>query len=410
VTEPSAGTQPARRPLDGIRVLDWSEGVAGPYACVLMADLGADVIKVERPQGDWGRTSGPGGGHHFRAFNRNKRNLCIDLSHSGAKSVAHRLIERADVIVTAYRPGVTERLGIGYEQVKELNPSLVYVRISAYGYQGPLAKQPGSDTILQAVSGLMSQIGDPDGDPQRVGVPVIDFLAARDAVIGAMGGLLTRVSGASPDLIDVSLFASAASYQAHLWQTFFDLGTVQQRSGHRNPSLAPAGLYATQDGRHVAVAVLRDEHFVKLCAALDLSELAADQRFITNELRLKNREALEAIITPAFASKPFDEWGPLLVEFDVLAGPLMRIPEIAADQAMFAAVPIVEVVGSENESDGRALGSPLSTGGGAIPPSRPSASRGRHTRAVLSEVGYSAAEIDDLVASGITPDGEEGQQ
>ena len=392
-----------RRPLDGIRVLDWAEGVAGPYSCQLMADLGADVVKVERPQGDWGRDSGPGdGGHHFRAYNRNKRNLCLDLAHPGGREVAYRLIENADAMVTAFRPGVTERLGIGYEHGIERNPSLVYVRISAYGYDGPLSPRPGSDTILQAVSGLMSQIGEPDGDPQRVGVPVIDILAARDAVIGVLGRLLTRSQGPPPP-VDVSLFASAASFQAQLWQTYFDIGTVQQRAGHRHPSLAPGGLYRTQDGRHITVAVLRDEHFAKVCTALDLGDLAVDPRFATNALRLENRQELEGIIVPAFASRPFDELVPRLLDHDILAGPVMQIPDIEADPAMVAALPIVEVLDPHGAPAGRSLGSPMGIGS-AVGPEPAAARRGAHTRAVLSDVGYSEAEIEELVASGVTPD------
>jgi crotonobetainyl-CoA:carnitine CoA-transferase CaiB-like acyl-CoA transferase len=390
--------------LDGVRVLDWAEGVAGPYACLLLADLGADVVKVERPTGDWARTSGPGhegGGHHYRAFNRNKRNLCLDLGTSGSTDVARRLIESADVMVTAYRPGVTERLGIGYEQAAGWNPAVVYVRISGYGYRGPLSQRPASDTILQAVSGLMSQIGDPAGDPQRVGVPVIDYLAARDAVIGAMAGLLGRTTGKPPvGPIDVSLFASAASYQAHLWQTYLDTGVVQQRSGHRNPSLAPAGLYTTADGRHIAIAVLRDEHFAKLCAAIDRDDIASDPRFSSNAARLEHRDALEAVVGTAFASRPFAEWVPRLVEYDVLAAPLLTIPDIEADPELWSILPRVDVVGGGGA--GTAVGSPVAFGAGRA--STPAASRGADTRDLLRELGYTDGEIDGLVASGVTPD------
>src|SRR5262245_9418039 len=177
----------AFEPLAGVRVVDWTEGVAGPYACQLLGDLGADVVKVERPAGDWGRTMGSdatGGGAHFRALNRNKRGICLDLREPEGKAVAWRLIERADVMVSSYRPGAAEKLGVGYETVAARCPALVYARLSAYGSDGPLARLPGSDTIVQAVSGLMAQIGEPDADPHRVGVPVVDFLAARDLAIG----------------------------------------------------------------------------------------------------------------------------------------------------------------------------------------------------------------------------------
>jgi crotonobetainyl-CoA:carnitine CoA-transferase CaiB-like acyl-CoA transferase len=368
-----------------------------------MADLGADVIKVERPQGDWGRSSGPGhhgGGHHYRALNRNKRNISIDLTQKDATAVAHRLIEQADVMVSAYRPGVTERLGIGYERVRDLNPSLIYVRISAYGQTGSLSGRPGSDTILQAVSGLMSQIGEPSSEPQRVGVPVIDYLASRDAVIGVLCELVGRAGGILPTgPIDISLFASAATLQTHLWQTFFDTGIVQERTGNRNPSLAPAGLYRTSDDRYIAIAVLRNEHFRKLCTALALEDLAVDPRFETNALRLQHRDELESFVTPVFESRPFSEWASILVDHDVLAAPVMSIVDIEADPALRSALPVVYVDVGSGAPTGRAIGSPILINGYPSSSSEPAAGRGAHTRAVLEEIGYDETEIDALVSS-----------
>ena len=198
-------------PLEGLRVLDWTEGVAGPYACQMLADLGADVVKVERPEGDWGRTMGGGpasGGAHFRALNRNKRAVCLDLHRPEGVALAWRLLERADVMVSSYRPGVAERLGLGYDAIAARTPNVICARVSAYGPDGPLARLPGSDTVLQAVSGLMAQVGEPDEDPHRIGVPVIDFVAARDLVVGVMAALLARAAGNPvPGPIDVTLFA-----------------------------------------------------------------------------------------------------------------------------------------------------------------------------------------------------------
>lgn len=396
----------AFQPLHGVQVLDLTEGVAGPYACQVMADLGAGVIKVERPQGDWGRTSGSGpaaGGYHFRALNRNRRNLCLDLRRDRGLEVAWRLLDRAQVMVTSYRPGVMESLGLGYEEVRRRVPSLVYARISAYGPAGPLARRPGSDTILQAISGLMSQIGEPDGAPQRVGVPVVDYLAARDTVVGVLAALLALAAGQTlPGPVDVSLFGSAAAVQAQVWLKYFASGAVQRRSGYRNESLAPAGLYRTRDGRYVAVAVLRDEHFAKLCEAASLPELADDPRFATNADRLRNREELEAVLVPAFAARDFDDWARRLLEHDVLAGPVTEVADIAGDADLAAALPLVELPDGPLGDRTRAIGLPISFGAPLPTEVDPPALRGQHTREVLAGAGFTEAEIEELVRSGVT--------
>ncbi|HZV51374.1 MAG TPA: CoA transferase [Candidatus Dormibacteraeota bacterium] len=398
------------RPLAGLRVLDWTEGVAGPYACQTLGDLGADVIKVERPQGDWARGVGTGpaqGGPDFRALNRNKRDLCLDLRHPEAVEVALRLAERSDVMVTSYRPGVTERLGIGWEAVHARAPRLIYARISGFGYGGPLQHRAGSDTILQAVSGLMSQVGDPDGEPQRVGIPVVDFVAARDAVTGVLAALLARERGQTVVApVDVSLYASAAALQAQVWQKYFEAGTVQRRSGHRNAGIAPAGLFPTSDGRHIAVAVLRDEHWQNFCTAIGRPDLLDDPRFSSNGSRLRHRPELEAEIVPVFRSRSFDEWVRILGENDVLAGPVTEVPDIAGDERLRGALPLTRLPEGALGPSAPAIALPIAVGGVLPGPERVLAppARGQHTREVLREVGYAEAEIERLVASGATPE------
>jgi crotonobetainyl-CoA:carnitine CoA-transferase CaiB-like acyl-CoA transferase len=401
----------AFEPLLGVRVLDWTEGVAGPYACQLMADLGADVVKVERPQGDWGRTMGGGpasGGAHFRALNRNKRAVCLDLRHTGAVEIAWRLIERSDVMVCSYRPGVAERLGVGAEAVAARAPGVVYARVSAYGQDGPLSALPGSDTVLQAMSGLMAQIGEPDEDPHRIGVPIIDFVAARDVVVGVLAALLGRATGhPAPGPVDVTLFASAATLQSQVWQKFLESGTVQTRSGRRHPSLAPAGLYRTADGRQVAVAVLRDEHFVKLCSAIGRPELADDPRFTSNDARLAHRDDLEDVLVPVFAGRDLAAWTDILLRHDVLAAPVTSVPDIAADPSLMGAVPLVRVPAGPTVGAGDSIGIPLAFGSDRHGPARrPAPIPGEHTREVLREAGLTDVEIDAAVRQGWIRDGE----
>lgn len=397
------------RPLDGVRVLDWTEGVAGPYACQVLGDLGADVVKIERPQGDWARGVGTGsaqGGPDFRALNRNKRDLCLDLRVPGAVEVALRLIEGADVMVTSYRPGVMERLGLGFADVHQRNRRLVYARISGFGYSGPMRHRAGSDTIVQAMSGLMSQIGDPEGEPQRVGVPVIDFVAARDAVAGVLAALLARQRGQELERpVEISLFASAAALQSQVWQKYFEAGIVQRRSGHRNAGIAPAGLYSTRDGRHIAVAVLRDEHWRNFCRAVDRPDLLEDERFASNGARLRNRDALEAEVIPLFRSRTFGEWVAILRENDVLAGPVTEVPDIVADEQMYGALPVTRIPDGAVGEPAPAIGLPYGFGAPILEEDeiKPPPARGEHTREVLREAGLRESEIERLVASGVTP-------
>lgn len=395
--------------LDGFTVLDLTEGVAGPCACQMLGDMGAEVLKIERPQGDWGRQMGvghPEGGPSFRALNRNKRNICIDLRQPRGTEVIWRLIGRADAMVTSYRPGAMEKLGLGYESVHLQAPQLIYARISAFGYKGVLAERPGSDTILQAVSGLMSQIGEPEGEPQRVGVPVIDVIAARDTVIGLLADLLAVRAGKGVEgPIDVSLYASAAALQYLVWQRYFDDGTVQRREGQRNAGIVPGGLYKTRDGRHIAVVVLREEHWLKFCHALGISELIEDERFLSNTARLEHRDELDAILVRRFLAKNFDEWARILLEHDVLAGPVTDVTDILADKALASALPLQEIPRGNFARDTRSIGLPIAFRTPDLSPDqvRPPAAKGEHTRELLAEVGYTPDEIQELVRSGTTP-------
>lgn len=410
VTIQEVGTteRAAFQPLAGLKVVEFTEGVAGPCVCQMLGDLGAHVIKVERPQGDWGRQTGEGGsatgGPHFRAVNRNKRDICLDLRSPRGLAVAERLVDRADVMVTSYRPGVMERLGLGYAEVASRVPGMIYVRISAYGYEGPLAERPGSDTILQAVSGLMSQIGDPDGYPQRVGIPITDMVAARDAVVGVLASLMGRARGlAVTGPVDVTLFGSAAALQGNVWQKYLEDGSVQARSGNRNPGIAPAGVYETKDGRYIAVAVLRSEHWMKFCEALGLEDVAADPRFSSNANRLANREELENLVTPIFQRYSCDELVSMLVRHDVLVAPVTDVSVIFGDESMRRALPVIEIAGGTGKEDMQGIGLPISFGGhsrfgsaGHAPPAQ-----GEHSRQILVESGYSEAEVETLIASGV---------
>lgn len=392
--------------MNDIRVLDFSEGIAGSLACQMMGDMGADVIKVERPQGDWGRGLGAGekeGSTHFYALNRNKRNICIDVKKPGGLDVAHSLVRSADIMISNYRPGVMEKLGIGFNETKEINPNIIYGRVSAYGYDGPLSKLPGSDTILQAFSGLMNRTGDVDGTPFRVGIQIVDHTAARDLLIGVMAGLIARLNEKSLNSpIDVNLYATSAALQAQQWQEFLITKKVPQRMGNKNSVLAPAGLYETKGGNHISLAILREEHWHKFCEALEIEFLLNDMDLKTNMDRLKNREKIEAIIIPIIKKKSQEYWIQFLNERDILVAPVNDLNQIYSDKELMSGIPIVNIPNNYyskiyGEASKKSIGLPIKFNDASEVQARYGpAAKGEHTIEILEELNFEIEKIIEL--------------
>ncbi|MFN8774336.1 MAG: CaiB/BaiF CoA transferase family protein, partial [bacterium] len=325
------GSPPARgKVLAGIRVVDMTEGVAGPYASTLLGDMGADVVKIERREGDWQRSSGRGepgriGNAQFIALNRNKRDIGVDLDTPGGRAIVERLVSKADVVVSNYRAGVMAKLGFGHARCEELRPGIIYCTISGFGQQGQYSRLPASDTILQAMSGVMSVVGEPDGAPLRVGFPLIDMTAANQAVQGVLLALYGRLTGQGGANIDVSLMAAAASLMCGSFTENMATGLLPPRQGNQNSLLAPAGAFEVAGGRFITIAVLRDSHWHKFCAALKLDALAHDERFATNAARVKNRDALDRIIVPQLHAGTSEYWLERLRAADILCGPINTV-------------------------------------------------------------------------------------
>jgi len=390
------------RILADITVIDMTEGVAGPYAAMILSDMGANVIKVERPAGDWSRPAdhdhvdGEANGQ-FIALNRNKRNIGLDAARPGGKEILTRMIGRADVLISNYRPGVMAKLGFDYPRCQAINPDLVYCTVSGFGQEGAYAQLPASDTIIQALSGLMSLVGEPDGPPLRVGFPLVDMAAANAAIQAILLALYGRLQGRGGAEIDIGLMSAALAMMSASYTRYRASGVVPKRQGNLNVNLAPAGAYRAGDGRYLSIAVLRDSHWRKFCAVMGLGDLVEDPRFLTNADRVANRAEIDALIQPMLAAHPAAEWVERLRAADILAGPINDFGDVAADPDLTAGLPLVETMAARAPT---AVGSPIRMNGAFMQTIRPAPAKAAHTQEILAEMGFSQGEIAAYLDSG----------
>jgi crotonobetainyl-CoA:carnitine CoA-transferase CaiB-like acyl-CoA transferase len=320
--------------LDGLLVADFSRVLAGPLCTQTLGDLGADVVKVERPgAGDDTRTWGPPwvehGATYYLGLNRNKRSIVLDLADPDDARLARRLADRADVLVESFRPGTIDRLGLGYDAIAETNPRVVYCSISAFGSSEQAARLPGYDLLLQAMSGLMSVTGEPEGRPLKVGSALIDLVCGLYATIAVLAALQARAQTGRGQHVEVSLMDSAMAGLLNQASAHLNAGVVPGRLGNRHPSITPYETFRATDG-DFAVAVGNDAIFGRLCEAIGRAELAADERFATNAARLEHREELVALLEGAFHAEPAAEWVQRLSAAGVPAGPINDIAQAFA--------------------------------------------------------------------------------
>ncbi len=379
--------------LDGLRVLELTHVMAGPFCGQVLADMGADVIKVEPPgTGDSSRRSM--GTAAFLAVNRNKRSVALDLKDAAHRAAFHRLVAGADVLLENNRPGVAARLGADYETLSELNPRLVYASISGFGQTGPYAQRAGYDLIAQGLSGVMSVTGEPDGDPIKCGVPIGDLSAGLFCAVGILSALAARERTGRGQMVDTSLFEGALALSiwetAELWAT----GRAPGKLGSAHRITAPYQALRTGDG-HLTVAGNTQPQWEKLCAVIGREELAADPRFATNDDRMANRPQLAAELEAALASDGTDAWVARLEEAGIAAGPIHDYAEVFADPHTQAREMEVTMEHPE-EGAVRGLGIPvkLSETPGSIRRAAPLL--GEHTEEVLREAGLSRDEIEAL--------------
>jgi crotonobetainyl-CoA:carnitine CoA-transferase CaiB-like acyl-CoA transferase len=387
--------------LEGIRVLDLSRVIAGPYCAAFLADLGADVIKVERPPlGDDLRVlRGKNGmSASFAAINRNKRGIALDLQRPEGAKIAFELARRADVVVENFLPGVAARLGLGYEAVSAVNPSVVYVSVTGFGQTGPHAKRPGYNTIAQGMSGLMALTGHPGDPPTRVAGSTSDLAAAITAFGSVCAALVQRFRTGRGQYLDVSLLASSLSLLPDPTAIYFDTGLKPKREGNRNPAIAPGGAYKTQDG-YMNIVLMNEDQWKRFCVALGEPELATEPRFATNAERISRYDEFQAYVEARLGKAPTAEWVERFEKAQVAAGPVYEFHEVFED-AQVKHLGLVVPMEQPSHGTVHALRFPTLLAGAPAPIRRPAPLLGQHTAEVLRDLGYADEEIKRLADSG----------
>jgi len=387
--------------LAGVRVLDLTRVLAGPYCTMILGDIGADVIKVEEPgKGDDTRQWGPpftksGMSAYFISANRNKRSLTLNIKSKAGRKVLRDLIKQADVLVENFKPGTLERLGFSYKELKKLRKNLIYCTISGYGYSGPDKDKPGYDFIAQARGGLMSVTGPADGEPIRVGLAIADLLAGTYACNAITAALFARERQKTGQRIDVSLFDSQVGTLSYVASNYLISGKPPRRYGNAHPNIVPYQSFKAADG-YFAFAAGNDLQWGKFCKAAGHSELAADERFATNPKRIENREELIPLLDNLFSTKSVDEWLKTCEEVGVPAGPINTVDQVFSDAQVLAREMVMDGKLSNGEAI-RMLASPLKVPTSPVKLRYPPPALGEHTQAILKkDLGYSKKAVADL--------------
>ena len=392
--------------FDGIRVLDLSRMLAGPYGSMLLADMGADVIKIEDPDGgDPMRVMGPpflpdGESAYFLAINRNKKSIAIELTKPDGRDVFLDLVRHADVVWENFRPGVMTKLGCDYEAMSRVNPKIVHCAISAYGQEGPHRELPAFDLALQARGGAMSLTGEPGRPPARMGLPMGDLAGGMFGAFAVAGALLRRERTGRGASLDLALLDCQVSLLTYIAQYYWTDGKALGPAGSGHTSVMPYGAYATRDG-HVIIAVFNDRFWAGFCRAMAKPDWERDPRFATNRDRLAHRAALELLLVEAFATRPTTEWLKRLNAEGVPAAPIQRVDQVLADEQVRYRGMVTDM---DHPVHGRVptLGTPIKVDREMHLDVSPPARLGQHTADVLRDVaGYDAARIEALRRAGV---------
>ncbi len=389
--------------LDGLRMLDLTENLAGPYCAMLLADMGVEAIKIERPgAGDSQRGHGPsvnGVGLPFTMVNRNKRSLTVNLKHPHGREIIFRLAPLCDIFLENYRPGTMDALGLGYDQLRAINPRIVYASISGFGQTGPYRERGGFDLIAQAMSGLMSVTGEPGGPPAKAGYPVTDLGAGMFCAYGILTALLARERTGEGQRVDTSLFETGLAWS--VWQAAKYLGTGEPPGpmGSAHPLSAPYQAFPTRDG-YVVVGAGSQSLFRRLCQVVGQPELADDPRFLTQTERMEHTAELADLLGATFVTRDTAAWLDTLTAAGIPCGPINNVAEALADPQEIARGMVFE---SDHPAAGRitGIGNPVKLSATPWRFRAPAPLLGEHTDEILCSLGYTAEEIAALRRDGV---------
>ncbi|MCA3365511.1 MAG: CoA transferase [Roseomonas sp.] len=394
-------------PLSGLRVLDLTRVLAGPTCTQMLGDLGAEVIKIERPEaGDDTRGFAPPfvpntkESAYFVGVNRNKKSVTLDIAKSEGQAIIHKLLEHCDILVENFKVGALAKYGLGYEQLAKTHPRLIYCSITGFGQTGPYAPRPGYDALIQAMGGVMSLTGEPNGSPQKVGVPVADLFAGLYGCIGILAAVNHRNNTGQGQQIDIGMLDTHVAWLANQGMNYLATGENPPRLGNQHPNIAPYQEFPTKDG-YIILAVGNDPTFERFCKAFGQEALLADPRFATNPIRVQNRQLVTDTLTPVMKSKTTAEWIEALEELKIGCGPINTLEQVFADPHVQAREMVVEMAHGSGETV-KVIANPVKLS--ATPPSYRSAPPvlGEHTQDVLTSVlKMSVPDIATLKEKGI---------
>ena len=395
------------RPLDGVRVLDFSHALAGPYCTLLLSDYGAEVYKLESRSGDMGRGWGPpfsgGEAHFFLGLNRGKRGICIDLKQPEGLDLCHRLIDRVDVLVENFRPGAMDRLGLGYEAMRRRNPRLIYCSISGYGQDGPSRDEAAMDLVVQSSSGLLSITGTPEGESVRCGYGVTDVTAGLFSVIGILLALRARETTGTGQFVDVAMLDSMISTMSSNYMSYLGSGDVPKPMGTAFPTVVPYRVFETVD-RAVAIAVGSEKLWSAFCRVIEQPDLERHPDYMSNAARIRNRDRLEPLLEEVFRGRTGAEWVERLRAAGIPASLVRNFQDVVEDPQSAVRRMFPEI---EHPTAGvhRVTGTPVKLSATPGSPGEPAPLLGQHTRGVLQDLlGLDGPALDSLAQRAVVYD------
>jgi len=394
------------KPLSDITVLDLSRVLAGPYCSMMLGDLGADVIKVERPQvGDdtrrWGPPEAGGEAAYYLCVNRNKRSLTVNLKHLEGQALIRKLARQSDIVIENYMVGTLDRLGLGYEDLRKENPGIIYCSITGFGQDGPYKDQPGYDFMIQGMGGVMSFTGEPEGPPMKVGVAIVDITTGMFACSAILAALRHREKTGQGQYIDMALLDSVVAWLANVGSNYLVSGELPKRYGNAHPNIVPYQPFLTRDNTYIALAVGNDQQWQKFCQLAGLDDLAHDPRFTTNPERVKNRDTLIPLVARAMLKRPAEEWLAELGKLKIPCGPINTFDKVFSDPQLLFRGMLAEVP-HPTAGTVKMVASPMKLSQTPCDIKRHPPLLGEHTDELLqAHFGLSTAEIESLRQNGV---------